>query len=175
MKGSLRDLRDDEILRFLRFEVTESAAATYTQKTIDTQLSIDRSIIWMIHSVDVFGINSMNLEDSAQNASESMNLQITRESKSSIIEYDDADLVERFQYAVKRYATIGTDTGPVCIPAVDPLKCVFPIPIAYAAQNIHVGIQTSHATPQVIRGRIGYTLRKVSDKFFYRVASALIG
>jgi len=173
MGNSRRDLRDDEIVRFCRFSITESAAATFTQVSYDTQLSIDRGFLWMIHWVEA-SMQASKMEDAAQDASEVLSLQVTRESKAATVRISDADCIFRYATEVSRYATIGTDAGPVVIQDNYPIIYTFPLALPYAHQEIYVAVQSSNATPVVVYGRLAYTLRKVSDKFFYRVAHAMI-
>lgn len=166
-------IRDEDVLRFMRFNVTESAAATFTEQEYDTQLSIDRGYIWMIHFIE-WDINLSQIEDPAQDATETFTGQITRESKSALITQNDSDLIARIRLLKDRSATIGTDAGPVIHAGVSPYKDNYYPAIPYAAQSIYVAIQTSHASVQSLTGRIGYTLARVSEKFFFRVAHALI-
>lgn len=173
MAISVKDLKDAEILRFQRFSVVESAAATFTEQSYDTQLSIDRGLIWLIHFIE-FYMTADQVDDPAQNAYESLLCQITRESKTAEVNLSNADLVALHVIQKDRTATIGTDAGPVIHLHDFPSVHYYNPPIAYAAQNIYIAVQSTSASAQTVTGRIGYTLRKVSDKFFYRVAQALI-
>lgn len=173
MSTTRKDLRDDEILRFLRFTVTESAAATYTQQSYDTQLSIDRGLIWMIHFIE-YDMHAASIDDPAADAFEQITCAITRESKTAIPNLDDPDLISRFRILKDRSAAIGTDAGPMFFMSETPNKIPYSPPIVFAAQNIHVGLLSTSTAAKTVTGRIGYTLRRVSDKFFYRVAQALI-
>lgn len=170
---STKDLRDDEILRFLRFSVTESAAATYTEVSYDTQLSIDRGLIWLIHFIQIEMLGSA-LDDPAAGAGENLKVQIAREGQSDIVNYSDADLIELAVMEIDRSAAVGTDAGPMYWLSNSPKTFVYAPPLAYAAQNIYIGVKSSSGSAQTAYGRIGYTLRRVTDKFFYRVAQALI-
>ena len=49
-RGARPKLRG-EYLNFLRFTVTQSAAATYTQTELDTNLSAERGVMMDIHGV----------------------------------------------------------------------------------------------------------------------------
>lgn len=171
--GIARDLKDDEILRFLRWTVTESAAATYTEASFDTQLSIDRGLIWLIHFAD-FAISAKDIDDPAVNTTETISVQITRESKTAMVNFNDADLITRYHLQKDRSDTIGTAAGPDTYLDYYPKTQIFAPPVAYAAQNVWIGIQSTAAAAKTVQGRIGFTLRRVSDKFFYRVAQALI-
>jgi hypothetical protein len=168
-----RDLRDDEVIRFQRFEVAESAAATYTEQSYDTQLSIDRGLIWMIHWVE-YQITPVKIEVPAVNTHEYASCQICRESQSGMRDLDDPDVVALFEKVVKRADTIGAEAGPLIYYWEVPSLQQFPMPLVYAAQTIHVGVLGTAAAAITLQGRIAYTLRKVTDKFFYRVAQALI-
>lgn len=172
-KGSIRDLKDDEIIRFLRFSVTESAAATFTEQDYDTQLSIDRGLIWMVHFIEV-DANVLDLDEVAAGGNESINLQICRESQSDILAFNDSDVIYSFSEVITRSAAIGTDAGPLYNLDYFPKMTKFPIPLPYANQSIYIGLKSTAAAAKTVTGRIGYILRRVSDKFFYRVAHALI-
>ena len=167
-------LTDEKILRFMRFTVTESAAGTFTEVGFDTQLSIERGVIWMVHFAE-FEALAGNIDDPAQNAVESSTIQLTRETKTAIVDYNDADVVEQFRLQWQRGATIGTDAGPMWNMVKSPDKYNFSPPIPYAASSLFVGVQGSAGSAQTFRGRVGYTIMSVSDKFFFRVAAALIG
>lgn len=172
--ASRKDLKDHEILRFQRFMVTESAPATFTQQSFDTQLSIDRGLLWLIHFIEFAGILPSSIDDPAASASEYISAQITRESKDSLVSLDNADCIAKITLQKERSAAIGTDAGPMVFMGIEPIHLNYYPALAYAAQNIYVSIVSTSAAAQVVRGRIGYTLRKVTDKFFYRVAQALI-
>lgn len=161
------------INRFARFYVAESAAATFTQISMDTQLSIDRGFIWMIHSVEM-SINVVNLDDALAAGNEYLQCQVTRESKDELLQLNDADLLCFKQKTVKRYAAIGTDAGPVCFLDQQPDIQKFDPPLPFAGQNIFIGVMGSAAAAKSVYGRIGYTLKKVSDKFFFEIAQALV-
>lgn len=172
-KITRRDLRDDEVTRFLRFTVTESAAGTFSETSYDTQLSIDRGLIWLIHAVE-FSTALANLETPAAGAVETAAAQITRESQTALLDLNDPDLIARDYAVIRRSAAIGTDAGPLWVYDHGPRRIDFIPPLPYAASTIYIGIQTSNAAAQTVTGRIHYTLRRVTDKFFYRVAQALI-
>jgi len=163
-----------EVLRFMRFSVVESAAATYTEQSFDTQLSIDRGMIWLIHFIEFGNLNLSLLEDPAQDAMEYMSCQIVRESKSAIIGLDDSDLVEAITVEKDRTATIGTDAGPIILASTTPIKINYSPPMGYAGQNIIVGVIASAGAAKTVKGRVGYTLKKVNDRQFLSLAHALI-
>lgn len=178
--AKLAKLTDADVLRFQRFSVTESAAATFTQTTFDTQLSIERGVIWLIHSVEwMFDFKTSatgGLTEVAVQTQENIQAQVTRESKSAILQLSDSDLVCKTATQVERANTIGTEAGPLylfnpnCV-----IKQNFALPIPYAAQNIYVAILSTAGTARTVYGRIHYTLVTVSDSYFYRVAQSLLG
>lgn len=168
-----KDIGDEEIVRFQRFKVVESAAGVFTQQSYDTQLSIDRGFVWMIHWLEA-EMNATQIDDPAQDGYESIAMQITRESQTGLLELSDPDCIMTASKVKDRTATIGTDTGPVIVLDSAPIVYSWPLPLIYAATEIHVGVQGSSAAVKSVAGRIAYTIRKVSDKFFYRVAQALI-
>lgn len=167
-------LSDAEILRFARLLVTETGAATFTQTTHDTQLSIDRGVIWLIHNID-YHLNFDTIPDIAAGATGKIEVQVSRESKSAIIELDDADCIDRLEEVIHRYATIGTDAGPAFLAqnTLSPIRHTFDPPIPYASQNIYLGILSGGVAQSAI-ARIAYTIQHVSEKYFWRVAQALL-
>lgn len=167
-------LKDEEVVRMVRASVTESGAATFTETTIDTQLSIERGVIWMISAVEFFQELSKHSEVGA-NGLETQNIQLTRESKTAIVELNDSDVIAKLQNGIYRSAAIGTDAGPLWLTWVMPVIQYFDPPLPYASQNMYLGFQTTAATVRSCYVRIRYTIRTVSDKYFFRVAQALLG
>lgn len=169
-------LTDEDILRIARVRVVESAAGTYTQVSLDTQLSIERKVIWMIHFIEFNFSNVYLLSEVAAGGTENVIAQVTRESKGSIIAGNDTDLVQQQKHAIGRSAAIGTDAGPLTLTSQAINRFDFPLPMPYAAQNIYVGLKGTHASSaHTIDVRIGYSIKTVTDQFFFRVASALVG
>lgn len=174
--AKIQDLKDEEILRIARARVTESAAATYTEVSLDTQLSVERGIIWMINFIEFNFSNLELLTEVAAATSEFIAAQVTRESQAALIAGNDVDLLQRSSFLVGRSAAIGTDAGPLWFGTDTVRRVDFPVALPFAASNIHFGIQgTDAASVHTVDIRIGYTIREVSDKFFFRVAQALIG
>lgn len=174
-KSLARDLSDEEVLRIARMRVTESAAATFTQSNIDTQLSVERGVIWMIHFIEFDFETAGLLGEVAAGTVEDVECQITRESKTGMILSDNADIIQRRKIILSRSAAIGTDAGPLSFITPTVLRVDYPIPLPYASQSIFMGVLGTAATPHTIAARIGYTVREVSDKFFFRIAQALLG
>lgn len=172
----VKQLTDEEILRIARMRVTESAAATFTQISLDTQLSVERGVIWMIHFVE-FMFNDLDfLVEVAAAGNESVTVQLTRESKTIKIAGNDSDLIQQEVIEVARSAAIGTDAGPLWFIGSAIKRYDFSIPLPYAAQSIFLNVTgTDATTAHRVDCRIGYTIRQVTDQYFFRVASALIG
>ncbi len=170
------ELSDEEILRIARMRITESAAATFSQQTIDTQLSVERGVIWMIHFIE-FHLETLNLlNEVAAGSFEFVDAQVTRESKDAIIRQDDADLLQRTSVIAWRSAVIGTDAGPLYNVKNEMVRYDYPTPLPYASQSLFLGVKGSHASAsQIVSARVGYSVRGVSDKYFFRVAQALLG
>ncbi len=170
-----KDLSDEEILRIARLRVTESAASTYTETSVDTQLSVERGVIWMIHFIE-FDFETVGaLKEAAANTVEDLEAQITRESKDGAVLSDNADVVQRRKLILARSPAIGTDAGPLSFVIPTVLRVDYPIPLPYASQSLFMGVLGTAAVPHTVAARIGYTVREVSDKFFFRVAQALLG
>lgn len=171
-----RDLKDDEILRFHREKITESAAGTFTQATGNTQLSVERGFIWLICFVEFYFQAPQLLDEVGAAGNELQQVQVTRESKSAIIDPSDTDMIAFQDIRLTRPAAIGTDAGPLWNFTMMPIRHQFNVPIPYAGREIFVGVKgTDAATAAIFDVRIGYTIKEVSDKFFFRVAQALVG
>lgn len=170
------DLTDEEIMRVARMRTTESAASTFTENSLDTQLSVERGVIWLIHWIEFMTANAVNLGEVAQGNQESILAQVTRESKTAILPGNDSDIVQQYGLDLVRSSTIGTDTGPLYYLNQRQWRVDFPRPLPYASQNVYLGVLGSDATALLTMDvRIGYSIRTVSDKFFFRVAQALLG
>lgn len=175
-KTLVKELSEQEILRIARARVTETAANTFTQVELDTSLSIERGVIWMIQWIEAYYINPLRLAEVGPNLYEQTRAQIARETQTGILDGNDADLIQMFEWGVARSAAIGTDAGPLSF-LINPITRVeYRVPIPYAAGSIFLGLRTTHSSlTSTVDFRIGYTLREVSDKYFFRVAQALLG
>jgi hypothetical protein len=177
MAQKFQTLKDEEIVRSLKGTVTESAAATYTETAIDTQLSIERGVIWLIHGIQFFPSELMATVSSiAANGEEFFHMHVSRESKSAICVPNDADLIQRCDYDIVRSAAIGTDAGPLWVTSyMVPRVFAYNPPLPYASQTIYLGLIGSSGAVETAYFQILYTIRSVSDKYFFRVAQALLG
>ena len=175
-KRLVTQLDDTEILRIARTSVTESAAATYTERSLDTQLSVERGVIWLIHWIEFTFQSQSLLAEVAAGGVELIDAQVTRESKSAIQSFTSADTLQGIEQGIIRSAAIGTDAGPLYYRTKSPMRFDYPIPMPFAGQNIYFGIKgTDAADVHTVGMRIAYTIKEVSDKFFFRVAQSLIG
>ena len=163
-----------EFLNFLRFSVTESGAATYTQTEIDTNLSAERGVIMEIHSIELIpSTNAPLLREVGAGSTEQWEAQIVRETKTAIVGLNDPDTVGKFGRQVTRSAAIGTDAGPLYLD-YDLVESIwFPKPIPYVKPSIFVGLLSSLSSVMTINGRIGYTLRDISREEFLELLVAL--
>lgn len=164
-----------DYLNFLRFTVTESAAGTFTQTELDTNLSAERGVMMEIHSLEIESSTNQFtlLKEVAAGSNEDIRLQLTRDSKAAIIGLNDADCVALLKKEVTRSAAIGTDAGPLWIYDSLIWKIDFALPIPYVKPSIFVGIQSSLASAGTMVGRIGYTLRDIDRETFLELLVAL--
>lgn len=171
-----KDLSDDEILRLARMRITETASSTFTEKELTTQLSVERGVIWLIHFIEFHFEDPSVLTEVGANTFEDLTAQVTRESKTAILNFDDSDLVQGCNLRMGRSAAIGTDAGPIVNSYQGPIVFDYIVPMPYAAQSIFGGLLGTDASIiHDVNIRIGYTIKEVSDKFFFRVAQALVG
>jgi hypothetical protein len=174
-KKSLQGLQDDEVIRFLRGSATETAASTFTQTSQDTQLSVERGVVMLIHWLELEFESIGLLSEVGAGLSETISAQFTRESKTALENIDSPDIIEKYELNVVRAAAIGTDAGPLWFNHTNPVRFDYPVPIVYASQSMFFAIQgTDAATAHTVSYRMGYTLREVTDEFFFRVATALL-
>jgi len=172
----LKKLTDDDILRIARGSVTESAAATFTQLEIDTNLSVERGVIWLVHFIEFITQDLLFLNEVAASGSEALDCQLTKQTQTAILRGNDPDLIQSHCQRVSRSAAIGTDTGPLYFKTFAEKRFDFPMAVPVASQSLFLGIIGTDASGvHRVDIRIGYSLRAVSDKFFFRVAQALVG
>lgn len=165
--------KDEGFLSFLRGSVTESAASTYTETEIDTNLSAERGVMMEIHSID-FDFSLLQLKEVAANGEEGLAMQVIRETKTDILNVNDADLIGKIEKNLFRAAAIGTDAGPLWYEDNRPYTIHFPRPIPYVKPSIFIGIKgTTAGSANTGRVRLGFTLRKVSRNEFLELLIAL--
>lgn len=163
-----------EFMNFLRFSVAESAASTYTEKEIDTNLSAERGVMMEIHSIEIHNNAHGNLGEVAAGNDESIQFHISRESKTAIILPDNSDTILMDGIVLSRSPAIGTDAGPLWMLNQQVLRYDFPMPIPYVKPSIFAAVLGTDATGlATIRGRIGYTLRLIDREEFLELLVAL--
>ena len=163
-----------EFLNFLRFDVEESAAATYTEKELDTNLSAERGVLMEIHSIELYNRDNVNLSEVAAGAAETISFHVSRESKTAVSLLSDSDTVHLQQISLIRSAAIGTDAGPLYWKEDHVTRVLFPMPIPYVKPSILVAITGTDASAvSRISGRIGYTLRDIDREEFLELLVAL--
>ncbi len=174
-KDKLPTLKDDEVVRVLRHRCIQASADAFKECEIETQLSIERSVVWMIHAIEFDFENISQMSPVAANDERWMAQQVTRESKSTIVNSDDTDLLQKSKIQTVRSAAIGTDAGPLWI-TNDTIRIIhYPKPLLYAGSKIYWSVDTENFTAAVYMGvRVFYTIAKVDDKQFFRVASSLL-
>jgi hypothetical protein len=106
---------------------------------------------------------------------ETVMMHLAKESKSAICDPNDADLIQRCEYEGHRSAAIGTDAGPLYTVMEMPRVYKYAPPLPYASQSIYLAVHTTKSTVLQCFVRVLYTIRSVSDKYFFRVAQALLG
>jgi len=164
-----------EYLNFLRFSVTQSAAATFTQTELDTNLSAERGVMMEIHSFEVdFGNNGFSLlREVAASGIEELLIQLTRDSKAAIVATNDSDFLAGVKKQITRSAAIGTDAGPLTVYDSQIYTVNFPLPLPYVKPSIFIGLNSTASSAAIITGRIGYTLREIEREDFLELLVAL--
>ena len=161
-------------LNYLRFSLAESAAATYTELELDTNLSAERGVMMKIHSIEVYNEQLVNVLEVAQSSTEGIAWHVAREGKSIVTPLNDADVIAFQNTLLFRAATIGTDAGPLWFLQELVSKIDFALPIPYVKPSIFIAVQGTDATATAgIKGRIGYTLEEIDRTEFIELLVAL--
>jgi len=156
-----------------RVRADHSNTTTFVESALSTNLAIDRGYIWLINRISFY--SSTPLQDPAAGTSESYVFQITRESKAAIITtLNTPDLICLVKEQINRSAAIGTDAGPLYFRSVWPLVVDFPIPLAFAGNNLYFATQSSCTLLSVMSAEVQFTLQKVKENDYLRIASALL-
>ncbi len=161
-----------DILQRVRAE--QSITNTYAEVAMSTNLSIDRGYIWLIHKV-LFWASTFALEEPAASATELYRFQLTRESKPATINtLNSADLIAVFQSCIKRSAAIGTDAGPLYWVTAMPYEITYPVPLAFAGNNLYFGVSSSNSGAVSFSVEVQIVLQKDKETDYFRIASALL-
>lgn len=176
MAAKFQSLKDEEIVRIAKGKVVMSGVAAFTELIIDTQLSIERGVIWLINAIEFFvGDNLHELSGVLVTGEETINVHMARESKNAILDHDEADLIQKYTILTGRSPAIGTDSGPLSFILEQPKVFTYSPALPYAGQNLFFGLNATTTSVVTAFVRIRYTIRSVSDKYFFRVAQALLG
>lgn len=162
----------ENVVRNWRFNLTESAASTYTQQEVQTNLSLDSGLIAVIHQIS-FYLEASALDTPAANGLERAVVQLTRQTKTGILVYDDADLIEKFALTLSRSTAIGTDAGPLYWLGIVPVVFNYSPGLLYANSSIFFGILSTAGTPITGQCRVSFTLNKISERLFFQAAQSL--
>ncbi len=163
-----------DFVNFLRFEVTESAAATFTEIELDTNLSAERGVMMNIHAIEIYRSGITNLREVGANAAEQFHHQITRESKTELVDFNDSDVISRDNFVLVRSPAIGTDAGPLWFWTKERDIYEFKLPIPYVKPSIFIAVQGQHSSATyTLRGRIHYTLKTITRQEFLELLISL--
>ena len=150
-------------MEFIRAEVTESAAGTYTETEIATPSSRTESMAMLIWVVK-FGWSEVLLTDAT---AESMSVQLVKQSQSGIINLSDADLIE----SVVENANAGQVQGSLSEFLYHRLPLQgshirYDPPILYPRSEMFLGVLGTAGSARSANCRVGYTLEKVNPGDF---------
>lgn len=148
---------------FWRFDLTESAANTYSEQTIDTNLSAERGVIALIDTITIQLPELTTADDEIEVQF------IIHDGQTAILDLDDVNMIWKQHYIVQGFST---DAAVVFMEFVKTHNFVNAIP--YIAPNLTLGIQgTSLAAAGRVRGRVGYRLKKVTQSQYLALLSSL--
>lgn len=137
-----------------------SISTSYLELSIDTGLSLERGVLALIHRIDF----TLWVGASTTNDTE---VHLSRESKAAILTPEDDDIIA---YAAVR-PQISTNGGFV---QTNPHTQMYIPPIAYAKSKIYFGVKADAApAPDDAYVRVYYSLVKVREQDFFKVASAI--
>lgn len=152
-----------EIPHVWRFDVTESAANTYTEQTVDTNLSAERGVIAQIDHV------SVQIEE-MPTANDELHVQgIINPGQTGILDLDSGNVLFLQHWATPNFAATNEARRQRMVEGYD-----FIVPVPYIAPTITIGIQgTSLAAAARVRARVVYRLKKVSQAQYLALLSSL--
>ena|SRR3990170_1392426 len=149
----------DEVLAWLSAEVTGLTTA-FAQATILTGLSIERSLIILIHRIEWF-VPAVHGGDGNVAA------QITRTSQTAILTVNNPLVVAPYINHMD-FTTSGQIFKEM------PKGEIYVVPIPIASPALYFGVTPSATpTPDSARVRIGYTVKSVAEKDFFKLAAAI--
>lgn len=148
-------------LNSLRGTVTESAANTFTQTTINTNLSLEARTIIIVPEVFLNYATSVD-EDGG------VRIQLSTASQTALIDYDDPHCVVRVTRKQTAYGTAGNTTIQD-----HGMHIRFAQALPLAVPQLFIAVQGQNMTAQQqVTVRIPYWSKKVSESVFFRVANS---
>lgn len=152
----------DEYLEFINASVTESAASTFTQSTINTPVGRSNNLAMCIHGI--LSERSGTLTHGAEN--DAGRVQMSSISQTSMTSIADPNVIWRRQDHTHWGSSVGFQVRNL----VDAFW--FPTPVLYAKSQLFV---QSHGVNQGVAHtwylKIAYTIRRVS---LYKMVEALV-
>ena len=167
-------LTDEDVVRIARISAVPAAAGAFKQTTYDTNLTIERGVIWLILFIEFHASPATWDNTIAAGSEETEKFQVTAASETVIKGADDNDVVCQYAQHRKRSAAIGAEVGPMWYVTDWPYVRNFARPLPYAGTSIYFGYQGSDVTGIGGICRIGYVIKNVSDAFFFRIAQAML-
>lgn len=152
-------------LEFIRGEIAESAANTYTEQELRTPVSRSESLAMLIHQIQ-FAPDFPDIEDGQAN---SISTVLAGRTSTSILAITDPDRLDGFAISNSYGAVEGTlsefgQLAPLSAPAV---WRHFNPPILFPRDALFLEIQgTGNATVKTGRVQVGYELAKVDPGDF---------
>lgn len=145
-----------EILQYINFTLTQSAANAFTQLAIPTLIDPNDELIWELQEIDLSPASSFTLSAFTFNLA----LSVTRNSKASFPGFADPDLI-----SLSRVQGVGA--GAPTNQGIGTIEYPFVMPITgrgiIAASNVYAQIASSGFTgAQTFEGRLYYKTVRMS-------------
>ena len=143
----------------LRGTVTESAANTFTQVSIPTNIGQDARTVFVLSAVNLRWIGVFDQNETA-------GVQLTRQTKAALAGLDDPDVLMTWNWEL-----VMTTSGAQ---AVDRAPWTVVPEIAVAQSSLFLGVAGTNATnPYTVSVALWGYLQSVSQTDFYRIASSV--
>jgi hypothetical protein len=162
---------------FLRAELTESAAGTYTEEAIPTNLSISRSVLMKVMAIrfEFYPGQHPTLPTGlgAGMYPQYLEAQICDESQTAIINLGQEDQILKMIWDYTQWDTLAAPVsgGMIGINRIKNLQIDPPFP--YVKPYFFFGVKANNATaftgPCTVGIRVAYYLEKVSDTEYMRM------
>lgn len=153
-------VRFDEYAEQIRASVTESAANTYTETTINTPVGKSTNLGMVLHGVEIEGLNLTHGTNLAEFAA-----QLTTVTQTGILNLNNPNLIFKHR-TINMWAANGQNAA---VPTIN--RYSWPVPLLYAKSQIFFGVkQASGGAAGSCQVSIHYTIRKIS---LYKMVEAL--